>query len=90
MTANKKTIFFFFPYYHIGGAERVHLRITQCLKDKKNIVFFTDRSRDNKFRPSFLKAAKCYRFFGIQNKINLIEKMKLLCNINTILMILIV
>jgi len=70
---NKEILFFFFPCYHIGGAEKVHAQIVECLKNKKNIVIFTDRSRDKKNKKNFNKNAKCYSLFGLQNKFKIIN-----------------
>lgn len=39
-------IFFFFPIYGLGGAEKVNADIIDCVKDKKAIIFFT-RSSNN-------------------------------------------
>lgn len=69
-----KKIYFFFPYYHTGGAEKVHLQIVKSLNDYDCTVFFTDRSRDNKNKKDFFKNAKCYNLFGLTNKIKLLEK----------------
>ncbi|WP_298714588.1 glycosyltransferase family 4 protein [Chitinophaga sp.] len=38
-------LFLFFPFYHVGGAEKVHAQITQLFPDKKIIVFFTKKSQ---------------------------------------------
>lgn len=39
-------IFFFFPIYGLGGAEKVNADIIHCVKDKKVIIFFTRTSKD--------------------------------------------
>lgn len=46
-------IFFFFPFYHTGGAEKVHALLAQQLGGKKAIVFFTRRSADLTFFDAF-------------------------------------
>jgi glycosyltransferase involved in cell wall biosynthesis len=71
---NKQTIYFFFPYYHTGGAEKVYLQIVKCFGDKRCIVFFTDRSRDNKNKKEFKDYALCFNLFGISNKIKIFKK----------------
>lgn len=48
-------IFFFFPFYHTGGAEKVHLQIVQATGDEDCIVFFTRKSQANTFRNAFEK-----------------------------------
>ncbi|WP_132055065.1 glycosyltransferase family 4 protein [Pseudocnuella soli] len=39
-------VFFFFPTYGLGGAEKVNAEILDCVKDKKCIVFFTKKPCD--------------------------------------------
>lgn len=39
-------LFFFFPAYHIGGAERVNAEIVNVLPDRKIIIFFTKKSHN--------------------------------------------
>lgn len=50
---NKNGIFFFFPYTHVGGAEKVHAQITETVKDEKPWIFFTGFSSNKKFLPLF-------------------------------------
>jgi len=42
-------IFLFFPFYHIGGAEKVHYEIAKVAGNKKAIIFFSKRSHNNFF-----------------------------------------
>ncbi len=49
-------IFFFFPFHHIGGAERVHANIVQALKGRKALIVFTRKSHSEGFLADF-KAA---------------------------------
>ena len=37
-------VFFFFPGYAIGGAERVNSEIIKTVEDKRVIIFFTKKS----------------------------------------------
>ncbi len=46
-------IFFFFPFYHIGGAEKVHVNIANALKNRKAIIFFTRKSHNDFFFEDF-------------------------------------
>lgn len=46
-------IFFFFPFYHTGGAEKVHLQICQTVKNKKAVIYFTKKSADKRFLKEF-------------------------------------
>lgn len=51
-------LFFFFPFYQVGGAERIHADILACVADRRPHVFFTNRSKDSKFKSLFEKNAK--------------------------------
>ena len=55
--------FYFFPFYHTGGAEKVHADIIKSIHPEKQVVFFTDRSADDKFKSSFWNHAKCIDLF---------------------------
>ena len=46
-------IFFFFPFYHVGGAEKVHASLTRAFADKKAIIIFTRKSVDDGFLSLF-------------------------------------
>ncbi|MGN6511934.1 MAG: hypothetical protein ACTHLD_20885, partial [Chitinophaga sp.] len=46
-------LFFFFPFYHIGGAEKVHSEIVKLFPEKKIIVFFTKKSVNDALLPQF-------------------------------------
>ena len=48
-------IFFFFPFYHTGGAERVHAQIAAATGGDDCIIFFTKRSGDDRFLEDFKK-----------------------------------
>lgn len=50
-------IFFFFPYCHIGGAEKVHANIVEVFADKNVVVFFTGISTNDQFLYLFEKSA---------------------------------
>lgn len=39
-------VFFFFPIYSIGGAEKVNASIVTAFPDKKLLIFFTKKSKD--------------------------------------------
>lgn len=57
LTSHKTDFVFFFPYTHIGGAERVHADIVSVFKNEKPIVLFTAFSKDDKFASKFTKNA---------------------------------
>jgi Glycosyltransferase len=46
-------IFFFYPGYGIGGAERVNAEIIKCFTDKKVIIFFTKNSPNDGMKHFF-------------------------------------
>jgi glycosyltransferase involved in cell wall biosynthesis len=46
-------VFFFFPFYHTGGAEKVHALITQAVGNTNCIIFFSRKSVDNTFYKNF-------------------------------------
>jgi glycosyltransferase involved in cell wall biosynthesis len=46
-------VFFFFPFYHTGGAEKVHALITQAASGTDAIIFFTRKSADDTFKKTF-------------------------------------
>lgn len=55
---NDSGLFFFFPYYHVGGAEKVHADIVGCFSREKPWVLFTLPSESAKFRPLFEKGGR--------------------------------
>jgi glycosyltransferase involved in cell wall biosynthesis len=46
-------IFFFFPFYHTGGAEKVHAQIAGAAGGPDCIIYFTRRSSDRRFLEDF-------------------------------------
>ena len=52
---NEYRIFYFFPFYHTGGAEKVHAQIAAATGGKDCIIFFTKRSADDRFLEDFKK-----------------------------------
>lgn len=55
---NRSSLFFFFPFLHLGGAERVHAALTNCVADKRPWIFFTKQSDNQRFRPLFPAQAR--------------------------------
>ena len=49
-------IFFFFPFYHTGGAEKVHAQIANATGGNDCVIFFTKRSTDDRFLNDFRKS----------------------------------
>ncbi len=56
--AKKPRHYFFFPFCHIGGAERVHLSIVETISDKKPVVFLTSFSEVKALLPEFKKHSR--------------------------------
>ena len=46
-------VFFFFPFYHTGGAEKVHAQIAAATGGGDCIIFFTRKSADRRFWNDF-------------------------------------
>lgn len=57
---NSSGLFCFFPFYHTGGAEKVHADIVTCFATERPWVFFTKRSSDLRFRKQFTDSARCF------------------------------
>lgn len=51
-------IFFLFPFYHTGGAEKVHAQIAEATGGGDCIIYFTRRSSDDRFFEDF-KNSRC-------------------------------
>lgn len=46
-------VFYFFPFYHTGGAELFNMRLTHAVGGKDCIIFFTKKSKDDRFYKEF-------------------------------------
>jgi glycosyltransferase involved in cell wall biosynthesis len=46
-------IYFFFPFFHIGGAEKVHAQIAKATGNKQCIIYFTRKSHNDFFLGEF-------------------------------------
>src|SRR5215210_5177610 len=49
-------VYFFFPFHHIGGAEKIHFQIAQAFANKKCIIYFTRKSKPESLLNEFTKA----------------------------------
>lgn len=62
--SDETRLFCFFPYYQIGGSERVHADILQSVRDTippdQLVVFFTKPSKSTTFKGFFNTVAQCY------------------------------
>ncbi|WP_431471346.1 glycosyltransferase family 4 protein [Nonlabens sp. SCSIO 43208] len=61
-------IIFFLPYYHLGGAEQVHLDIIKAISNKQVTVIFTHLSATNHFKEKFSSHAYIIELNSIINK----------------------
>lgn len=59
-TRNQSGIFFFLPFFHTGGAEKVHVDIVKCVDKQQPWVFFTDKSEDNRYKDVFCASARTF------------------------------
>jgi len=55
--SRKRDLYFFFPYWSVGGAERVHIDILTLFKDLAPLCFITEKSSGSAFRQAFEQAA---------------------------------
>lgn len=55
------SVWFFIPFYHTGGAEKVHAQITKACGGKDCIIYFTRRSQNDVFLPLFRESNCCIR-----------------------------
>ncbi len=53
----KIDVFLFYPAYHIGGAEKIHLEILKTIHDKKIAVFITNKSSTDALKKDFVAAS---------------------------------
>lgn len=65
--SNKK-VFFFFPFYHIGGAERVHIDILKVFKDYQIVCIITNQSQNNYFYEEFISNSEVIEIEKYKNK----------------------
>ena len=63
--SNPSSLFFFFPFQHVGGAEKVHAEVVSCFAEQKPWVFFTKRSRNGRFRQLFPPQARLFNFWPL-------------------------
>jgi glycosyltransferase involved in cell wall biosynthesis len=48
-------VYFFFPFFHTGGAEDLHAKIANAIKNK-SIIYFTRKSLNNRYLDEFKKS----------------------------------
>jgi glycosyltransferase involved in cell wall biosynthesis len=48
--------YYFFPFYHTGGAEKIHALVAQATGGARSIIYFTRTSHDKNFYEDFVKS----------------------------------
>jgi glycosyltransferase involved in cell wall biosynthesis len=71
---NESGLFFFFPFYHVGGAERVHIDILRTVADKNPWIFFTNESDNDAFYKEFCNYGKAFDISSFSGKYRWITK----------------
>lgn len=61
---HKFDVFCFFPAYHIGGAEKVHIQILQALEEFKIATFITHKSKSDALKETFKTASDFFIDIG--------------------------
>ena len=67
LTVNHKKNIFIFPFFHTGGAEKVHLDIVKSFPKKDNLVIFTNKSYNMHFLEEFEKHAKIFHYHNYKH-----------------------
>jgi glycosyltransferase involved in cell wall biosynthesis/GT2 family glycosyltransferase len=62
---NRSGLFFFFPFFHTGGAEQVHAGVVNCFHKEKPWVIFTKKSSSREFYHLFDQGAKLFNLWPI-------------------------
>ncbi|GLI37375.1 glycosyltransferase family 4 protein [Geobacter hydrogenophilus] len=62
---NSSGLFFFFPFFHVGGAERVHAEIVACFAEERPWVFFAKRSCNDAFRSLFARGGRLFNLWWL-------------------------
>ncbi|NVN92663.1 MAG: glycosyltransferase, partial [Desulfuromonadales bacterium] len=61
---NNSGLFFFFPFFHLGGAEIVHRDMVTCFKAEHPWVYFTKRSpKKDALRGEFAKVSRIFNWW---------------------------
>ena len=68
---NPGSLFFFFPHYHTGGAEQVHLDILRIFADQKPFIIITNNSRNKTHYQAMQDTGRLieiYKYFNNANR----------------------
>jgi glycosyltransferase involved in cell wall biosynthesis len=61
-SSREPAIFLLCPYYHTGGAERVHADIISCLQAYRPRVLICCKSKNKAFKKAFSQGSRLYNF----------------------------
>lgn len=67
-------IIFFFPFYHTGGAEKVHIDIVNCFNKNNTYIFFLGKSSSDNNKKKFIKNSNYYEVFEFLNRSRFTKK----------------
>ena len=71
-------VVFFFPFYHTGGAEKVHSDIVNCFTNNNTYIFFEGKSNSNNNKNNFIQNSSYYEVFDFLNRNRFIRKIFLI------------
>jgi L-malate glycosyltransferase len=63
--SNRSALFLFFPFFHVGGAEKVHAQVVDSCAAHRPWVFFTKKSANSTFRPLFPAQARLFNLWPL-------------------------
>jgi glycosyltransferase involved in cell wall biosynthesis len=67
---NPSSLFFFFPHFHTGGAEQVHLDILRIFADQKPFIIITKNSRNKTHYQAMQKSGRLIEIYKYLNNTN--------------------
>jgi glycosyltransferase involved in cell wall biosynthesis len=70
----KSEVVLFFPFYHTGGAEKVHLNIVNAISNNNTYILFTNKSESIHYKDKFSALANCYEVYEFINRNAFIKK----------------
>jgi glycosyltransferase involved in cell wall biosynthesis len=77
-TIRKTELFFFFPFYHTGGAEKVHADIVSEFEQEKTFIFFEGKSNSEANKHRFIEHSDYFEIFDFLNRSKYIKKIFLI------------
>ncbi|WP_224982617.1 glycosyltransferase [Geomonas agri] len=60
LPGTRSRLYFFFPFFHVGGAERVHAEIVKLASGDNPRIVITNRSRNAAFKDEFARAGNLW------------------------------